>query len=572
MIVLVWAVGSVHSQTLRDTIHTVSRNYYYDSSWYTQCCTYYYDSVLPRDSIGIDFSTLWYADVHDIDYLCRKYTAEYPLTIKGLACMSPPSLWYTTCSSSGYAVFNMSRNATPQVPDYLYLFQYDSALGKLQIWDSVRWDTASPKVLELSRHSDSAEGYCYTNVYEVMLHTPVTVTGDFYVAGSQWNTVLDSFGCLLHYPRLYHTFRYSYVHFNAEDSNWIRYYDSYCIPRNGIFFVHCPLDSNFPSWDFNSYWGRAWRYYFGPFFPIVDSWRVEINTSDSTLGRVWPNSGYYPDSTICNIVARPTRAGRFLGWSDGVLSPTRVERVTSDITLTAYFEAKDTCYVRAVSGNGHWGTVAGGGMYFDGDTVTLTAVANRGYIFSHWENGDTANPRQVVVTSDSSFTAYFDALEDYTITANVNNEWWGHVRGAGLYYYGEEVKLVAVPKAGHAFLHWDDGSPSNMKIFIADRDTAFVAYFDEYSGIGEVEGQKEALFSLRPNPARGVVTVKIGEHVCDVEGCRLTLYDASGRTMVEQELRRRETTVDISHLSAGVYLAVLVAPQGVSVQKLAVGE
>ena len=131
---------------------------------------------------------------------------------------------------------------------------------------------------------------------------------------------------------------------------------------------------------------------------------------------------------------------------------------------------------------------------------------------------------------------------------------------------------MAVPKAGHAFLHWDDGSPSNMKIFIADRDTAFVAYFDEYSGIGEVEGQKEALFSLRPNPARGVVTVKIGEHVCDVEGCRLTLYDASGRTMVEQELRQSETTVDISHLSAGMYLAVLVAPQGVSVQKLAVGE
>ena len=572
MIVLVWAVGAVHSQTLRDTIHTVSRNYYYDSSWYTQCCTYYYDSVSPRDRVQLDLCRSQFNNLSGMHYLCKKFSTEYPLTIKGLSCMSPRNLWDTSCTYGTFPViFQMSPDATPQVPDYLYLFQYDSVDGKLQMYDSVRWDTATAKVLELSLHSDPAEGYCYTYVYEVMLHTPVTVTGDFYVAGSRWNTAVDSMERHLHYPRVYQMFQYLLVDYYQQGDDW-HYSEAYCFPRNNGFLYPRHLDSLFTSQVSNDSYRYLYPKLFGPFFPIVDSWLVEINTSDSTLGRVWPNSGYYPDSTICNIVARPTRAGRFLGWSDGVLSPTRVERVTSDITLTAYFEAKDTCYVRAVSGNGHWGTVAGGGMYFDGDTVTLTAVANRGYIFSHWENGDTANPRQVVVTSDSSFTAYFDALEDYTITANVNNEWWGHVRGAGLYYYGEEVKLVAVPKAGHAFLHWDDGSPSNMKIFIADRDTAFVAYFDEYSGIGEVEGQKEALFSLRPNPARGVVTVKIGEHVCDVEGFRLTLYDASGRTMVEQELRQSETTVDISHLSAGVYLAVLVAPQGVSVQKLAVGE
>ena len=371
MIVLVWAVGSVHSQTLRDTIHTVSRNYYYDSSWYTQCCTYYYDSVSPRDRMQLDLCQSEFYNLSGMHYLCKKFSTEYPLTIKGLSCMSPRNLWDTSCTYGTFPmIFQMSPDATPQVPDYLYLFQYDSVDGKLQMYDSVRWDTATAKVLELSLHSDPAEGYCYTYVYEVMLHIPVTVTGDFYVAGSRWNTAVDSMGRHLHYPRVYQMFQYLLVDYYQQGDDW-HYSEAYCFPRNNGFLYPRHLDSLFTSQVSNDYYRYLYPKLFGPFFPIVDSWLVEINTSDSTLGRVWPNSGYYPDSTICNIVARPTRAGRFLGWSDGVLSPTRVERVTSDITLTAYFEAKDTCYVRAVSGNGHWGTVAGGGMYFDGDTVTL---------------------------------------------------------------------------------------------------------------------------------------------------------------------------------------------------------
>ena len=55
------------------------------------------------------------------------------------------------------------------------------------------------------------------------------------------------------------------------------------------------------------------------------------------------------------------------------------------------------------------------GSYSIGDTITLIATAFNGYSFSHWNDGDTNNPRSVVITQDSSFVAFFipfDGIDD----------------------------------------------------------------------------------------------------------------------------------------------------------------
>ena len=63
--------------------------------------------------------------------------------------------------------------------------------------------------------------------------------------------------------------------------------------------------------------------------------------------------------------------------------------------------------VTAQSADTTMGYVEGGGIYSEDSTATLTAFAHEGYLFSHWMDGDTNNPRIVTVTSDTTLTAYF---------------------------------------------------------------------------------------------------------------------------------------------------------------------
>ena len=54
-----------------------------------------------------------------------------------------------------------------------------------------------------------------------------------------------------------------------------------------------------------------------------------------------------------------------------------------------------------------WGTVTGGGTYYDNETATLTATPNFGYIFSGWDDGNTDSPRTITVTGDATYVAIF---------------------------------------------------------------------------------------------------------------------------------------------------------------------
>lgn len=57
------------------------------------------------------------------------------------------------------------------------------------------------------------------------------------------------------------------------------------------------------------------------------------------------------------------------------------------------------------------GRVSGGGEYGVGATATLRATPWTMYGFLQWNDGDTSNPRRIVVTQDTSFTAIFVSRE-----------------------------------------------------------------------------------------------------------------------------------------------------------------
>ncbi|MBQ6726057.1 MAG: hypothetical protein IJQ89_05700, partial [Bacteroidales bacterium] len=55
------------------------------------------------------------------------------------------------------------------------------------------------------------------------------------------------------------------------------------------------------------------------------------------------------------------------------------------------------------------GTPTGNGRHTIGDTVSIGAIANNGYTFVDWNDGVTTNPRDIIVLSDTTFTANFSS-------------------------------------------------------------------------------------------------------------------------------------------------------------------
>ncbi len=63
----------------------------------------------------------------------------------------------------------------------------------------------------------------------------------------------------------------------------------------------------------------------------------------------------------------------------------------------------------AICADSTMGTVSGAGDYTDGNTAVLTAQANCGFHFLQWADNVTENPRQVVIRSDTTLMAIFEA-------------------------------------------------------------------------------------------------------------------------------------------------------------------
>lgn len=71
--------------------------------------------------------------------------------------------------------------------------------------------------------------------------------------------------------------------------------------------------------------------------------------------------------------------------------------------------------------NSEWGTVSGGGTFYNGDTITITATPNDGYVFVSWSNGDTNAQTQFVVGGNVVIIAQFAPLpQAEPIALNMN--------------------------------------------------------------------------------------------------------------------------------------------------------
>lgn len=95
------------------------------------------------------------------------------------------------------------------------------------------------------------------------------------------------------------------------------------------------------------------------------------------------------------------------------------------------------------------GVISGGGKFIAGDTATISATAFPGFRFTGWNDGNTANPRSVVVAGDTAFTASLANLGDDERHYD-NGTYVSSVGAGGTLYWA--VRFPAGTLTGHDLL------------------------------------------------------------------------------------------------------------------------
>ena len=230
----------------------------------------------------------------------------------------------------------------------------------------------------------------------------------------------------------------------------------------------------------------------------------------------------------------------------------------------------DSCTIEVESADSAMGTAGPTRSMSKWVTQTITATPEYGYRFSHWDDGSTENPRDIYLTQDTHFVAYFEPHPRHTLQTRCEPEGKGMVLGDGQYWDGDTVTMTAGALPPYVFHHWNDGVINNPRRFVINQDTAFTAYFARQTISVDPEADAEDLFTLTPNPTTGSVCCVIGNGA--FAGGVLTVADASGREVLRKDLPPQTTshTISLTEYPKGVYFVTLTTVLGSTTQKLVV--
>ena len=198
-----------------------------------------------------------------------------------------------------------------------------------------------------------------------------------------------------------------------------------------------------------------------------------------------------------------------------------------------------------------WGTYYGGSLADEGNSCAIDALGNI-YMTGFTQSSTgiaTAGAVKIVISGvNDAYLVKFDS---------------NGVRQSGTYYGGGDIDIAsscATDASGNIYMTGQTQSNSGIATAGAHQtvdggvgnsyNDAFLVKFNAVSvGITEVVG--ENLFTLYPNPTRGLVNVKTDSKLI---GSVYSVYDNMGKVILSGKIYTENTSVDMGNLSAGIYL------------------
>lgn len=218
----------------------------------------------------------------------------------------------------------------------------------------------------------------------------------------------------------------------------------------------------------------------------LKQFRVSVSVDPPESGE-GAGAGTYDIDTEVTVAATAGDGYAFTRWQENGQTvsedPEYTFTLDRDRSLTAVMVKTYVISVSASDIDG--GAVTGGGIYLEGQTVSVAAVPEDGYAFTGWtENG-------VVVSTDAvySFTASADReltaqlVKTHVITLAVDPAGGGSASGGGTFPEGEQITVTAAPESDYRFVAWMDGteqvSSSASYTFTVTDSRTLTAAFEE---------------------------------------------------------------------------------------------
>jgi len=231
------------------------------------------------------------------------------------------------------------------------------------------------------------------------------------------------------------------------------------------------------------------RYGYYATFRGEPNFDYSIVSSDMTMGILEINQ--VPDCNNMQIVVQATGIAmngyHFSQWNDGITDNPRTFTLTQDTSFTAIFEP-NSYFISTSSNDSSMGTVIGGGLYDYNTTQSLEAVPAEGHHFIRWTDGNSDNPRNILIEGDASYTAVF-AIDTLTVNVSSNNMVYGTVNGGGTFVYGSPCTIEAEAYSGYVFVRWSNGVTYNPYTFAVLTNMDIEAVFAPEGSIHNVTVQ-----------------------------------------------------------------------------------
>ena len=224
------------------------------------------------------------------------------------------------------------------------------------------------------------------------------------------------------------------------------------------------------------------------FRAIYDDIKYMITVEPEQRNRgICNGGGVYDFNDSVQISATPNYGYFFERWDDGIRNQLRTITVRNNKIYKAIFGANENViYIPPING----GDVIGGGTYETGAMVSVQAVSQPGYKFTHWMIGDERNEESTVnfiADKDITLIPYFEKLR-YAISFVASPQGSGtfNVNNQATYFYGDTLTVTAIPYANYTFVGWADGFSSATRDITVNSNYEYVAYFTHKPTICQV--------------------------------------------------------------------------------------